>query len=167
MGRLEIVGVVVALAGVVGVHSMDVLVEDRMIETTGVLIAMTHPEFLAWCESKGAKPSVELDETHAGVASCAWIDPDTEHVWHTALHFDGVHRVPVKADAGLIDASEATLMRLVTNEFGPQDARTGEGFPVWEIELDGLPGRLTVAPFDDLTVLRMAREDQPAVVSMR
>ena len=55
----------------------------------------------------------------------------------------------------------------MTNEFGTQDARTGEGFPVWEIELDGRSGRLTIASFEDLTVVRMAREQGPAVLSMR
>lgn len=167
MGRLEIMGAMAALAGIVGVCSMDALVEDRMIETTRGLMGMTQPEFVEWCGTKGATSSIELDETGAGTASCAWIDPDTERVWHTALHFDGIHDVPLKADAGLIDASASTLMRLVTNEFGAQDTHTGEGFPVWEMELDGRPGRVTVAPFEDLTVVRMAREDQVAVLSMR
>ena len=167
MGRLEIVLLVAALAAIVGVQSMDTLVEDRMIETTGALMAMTQPEFLEWCERKGATSAFEGDEARVGTASCAWIDPDTEHVWHAALHFDRNRSVPVKADTGLIDASASTLMRLVTNEFGSQDARTGEGFPVWEIELDGHRGRLMVAPFDDLTVVRIAREEPAAVLSMR
>ena len=167
MGKLEIAGMVGALLAVVGVESSDAPVEDRLVETTRVLLSMTHSEFETWCDGKRAKAVSNVDETTGGTVTCAWIERDTERAWHAALHFDGVHETPTKADAGLVDASESTVLRLVANEFGSQDTNTGEGFPVWKIDVDGRPGRLTVAPFEDITLVRMAREDEPAVLTTR
>lgn len=169
MGKLEVAGLVAALAGIASVQSMEAPVEDRLIETTGSLMSMTHSEFETWCERNGATMTETLDDKGAGKVTCAWVEDGDggEHAWHAALHFDGIHQTPVKADAGLVEASESTVIRLVNNEFGGHDMNTGEGFPVWEIELDGRPGRLTVAPFEDITLVRMAREDRPAVLSMR
>jgi hypothetical protein len=128
---------------------------------------MTQPEFEAWCADRGATPHVDIDATRGGTVSCAWVDSTGKHAWHAALHFDGTLAIPVKADAGLVEASESTLFRLVTNEFGSHDTNTGEGFPVWEVEVDGGAGLLTVAPFEDITVVRMTRTSERPVLSMR
>ena len=129
MGKLEIVALFAAAAGFVGVQSLEGPVEDRLIDTAGALMAMTQPEFETWCERHGAQPNVEFDATRKGTVTCAWIDRDTQRAWHAALHFDGIDPTPIKADAGLVDASESTVLRLVSNEFGMQDMKTGEGFP--------------------------------------
>lgn len=167
MGKLEILGFVLALGAVIGAQATDKPAEGGLIVTTEALMGMTHSQFESWCRDQAARVSSEFDATKRGKATCAWLDAQTGRVWHAAVHFDGRSKTPAKADTGLLDASNAKLIRLVQNEFGMQDTRTGEGFLVWDVELDGRPGRLTVAPFEDLTIIRMARTEEPAVLSMR
>ena len=101
MGKLEIVASLAALSGLLGVQSLEPLVEERLIETPGLLMGMTHEDFRAWCQEKDATLSSELDETHSGVVACAWLDPETGEAWHAGLHFDGSASAR-KADAGLV-----------------------------------------------------------------
>lgn len=65
------------------------------------------------------------------------------------------------------EAANEMLLRLVHNTHGPRDGRTGEGFPVWAVDVGGEARHLTIAEFEDITVVRMARVEAPAVVSLR
>ena len=79
----------------------------------------------------------------------------------------GAHSSGGAVEDGLVDTDNERLLRLVHNEHGPHDAQTGEGFPVWDVDFDGQSVRLTMAPFEDITLVRMARVETPSMVSMR
>lgn len=155
------------MGALVGVQGSEAPVERRLIEMTRVLMNTAHGDFDDFCAERGADVVGSFDPSERGTATCAWLDAATDRAWHAAVHFDGTSPHPLKADAGLVDAASERLIRIVHNEYGAQDAQTGEGFPVWDVELDGVSGRLTVAPFEDITVVRIARDGEPAVLSMR
>ena len=167
MGKLERFAMVAVMGALVGVQTADAPVEDGLIQTTRVLMNITRVEFEHWCAERGTDAIASFDASDRGAVTCAWLDAASDRVWHAAVHFDRDSLHPRKADAGLVDAANRRLLRIVHNEFGAEDAHTGEGFPVWEVEVDGVPARLTVAPFEDITIVRIAREDVPAVLSIR
>ena len=167
MGKLEILAMVAVTGALLGVQTVDAPVENGLIDTTRVLIGMTKAEFEHWCAERGVAAATSFGPSARTHTSCAWLDASSDRVWYAAVHFHGDSPHPRKVDSGLVDAANQRLLRIVHNEYGAQDARTGEGFPVWEVEVDGVSGRLTVAPFEDITVVRIAREDRPAVLSMR
>ena len=158
---------VAAMGALLGMQTSDAPIEGELIEMTRVLISTTRGEFEGFCAERGVDSVVSFEPSDHERVTCAWLDPASDRVWHAAVHFDGASPQPVKADAGLVEAANARLVRLVHNEYGAQDARTGEGFPVWDVDLDGVSGRLTVAPFEDITVVRIVRTKEPAVLSMR
>jgi hypothetical protein len=167
MGKLEMLAMVAAMGALLGVQTAEAPVEDGLIDTTRVLVGMTKAEFKHWCAERGVAAATSFGPDARTHTSCAWLDASSGRVWYAAVHFHGDSAHPRKADTGLVDAASQRLLRIVHNEYGAQDARTGEGFPVWEVEIDGVSGRLTVAPFEDITIVRIAREDRPAVLSMR
>ena len=167
MAKLEVLGVAVSVLALLGLQNADRPAEHELLTTTRALMNMSRPEFAEWCEKRGAKVDVSAGPGTVAKATCAWLDDASEQAWHAALHFGEEYATPVKADSGLVEPSNGRILRLVHNAYGPRDGETGDGFPTWDLDLEGEPGRLTVAVFDDITVVRMARVESPAVLSMR
>ena len=167
MGKLEVLGVAASVVALLGLQTVDRPAEHKLLTTTRALIDMSRPELGEWCAKKGAKMVVSDRPNEVTKATCAWLDESSERAWYAALHFGEASATPIKADTGLVEPSNGMLLRLVHNTHGPRDGQTVEGFPTWDLDLAGKPGRLTVAAFDDITVVRMARVDGPAVLSMR
>ena len=167
MGKLEVLGVAASVLALLSVQTADRPAEHEMLTTTRALMDLSRPEFGKWCAKKGAEVTISEGTGELTKATCAWLDETSERAWHAALHFDDASATPLKADSGLVEPSNGMLLRLVHNTHGPSDGQTGEGFPTWDLDFAGQPGRLTVAAFDDITVVRMARVEEPAVVSLR
>lgn len=167
MGKLEVLGVAASVVALLGLQTVDRPAEHELLTTTRALMDMSRPEFEEWCDKKGAKVTTSNRPGEVTKASCAWLDEASERAWHAALHFGAGSSTPHKADSGLVEPSNDMLLRLVHNTHGPRDGQTADGFPTWDLDFAGEPGRLTVAAFDDITVVRMARTEAPAVLSMR
>lgn len=167
MGKLEVLGVAASVVALLGLQTVDRPAEHELLTTTRALMDMSRSEFQEWCEQKGAKVTTSERSGEVTKASCAWLDDASARAWHAALHFGDGSATPNKADSGLVEPSNETLLRLVHNTHGPRDGKTADGFPTWDLDFAGQPGRLTVAAFDDITVVRMARVEAPSVLSMR
>lgn len=167
MGKLEVFGVALVVVAFAGLHRTEPPPEAQLLTTTEDLLQMSRDGFEAWCRKRGANPRFSARPGMPSTVACAWLDAKTARAWHAAIQLDGRSPLAVKADAGLVEASNELLHRLVHTSFGASDGMTGDGFPTWKLDVPGGSGRLTVAEFDDITVVRMSREDAPAVVSLR
>ena len=157
MGRIEVVGLVTAVAGLLGSQSFGGLVEEELVSTPQTIISMSSTELERWCNEKGEAPEVSFLVNEQGTASCAWLDPASDRLWHVALHFHAGSPNAHQADAGLVGASKETVLRLVLNEHGTTVAQTEAGFPIWDVDLDDASAQLLVADYDEIVLVRLAR----------
>ena len=167
MGKVEALGLAVAVAGLLGTQATDGPAEAEQIATSKEIIGMSRTQFAAWCRTKQAESEGLFESSDETKSTCAWIDRETDEVWHTALHFDGRASTPRQAYTGLIDASGDTVLRLLHNEHGPTDGESADGFPVWRIELDGKEGLLAVAEYEEITLVQIKLPPKGVAVSMR
>lgn len=167
MGKIETLGVVVAVVGVLGSQSVDRLPEEALITTPKALIGMSHARFEAWCGNQGDDAHVTIDRSDDAKITCAWLDEQTGRVWHAALRFEEASARPYRADAGLVDASRETLLRLVLNEHGVMDGETQDGFPAWQVDIDDTHGLLSVADYGEITIARLEMPQKGVTVSSR
>lgn len=167
MGKVEALGLMVAIAGALSTQSADGPPEADQIATANELIGMSRAEFESWCLDKGAESEVSLGSSDETRSTCAWIDPQSGDVWHNALHFDRHSQTPRQADAGLLNASAPTVLRLLHNEHGTTDGETAEGFPVWKVDVEGRQGLLAVAEYGEITLVRLRVPEGGVALSMR
>lgn len=167
MGKVEALGLVVAMAGALGTRAVEAPPEARQIAMADKLVAMSRVEFESWCRDKGAQSDASLGASDDTKATCAWVESATGSVWHTALHFDGRSPMPRQADSGLLHASNETVRRLVHNDHGVTDGESAEGFPVWQVDVGGRDGWLAIAEYDEITLVQIRVAPEGAAVSMR
>lgn len=167
MGKVETLGLVVAMAGALGTQRAEAPPEAVQISTTKELIQMSREDFASWCDDKASTAEAAFDSDDPTLAACSWVDADTSEVWHSVLHFRAGESFPHQADAGLLHASGDTVRRLVHKEHGAADGRSREGLPVWEIEVDGRAAFLAVAEFDEITLVRLRLVESGVPLSTR
>ena len=80
MGKLETIGLVVALAAVIGMQRTGRPAEQGLVTTSAALMHMTRAELTAWCGERDGRVVNALDATGRGHVSCAWLDAETELV---------------------------------------------------------------------------------------
>lgn len=167
MGKVETLGLVVAMAGVLGTRGAEVPPEAQQISTPKALIAMSRHAFAEWCDDVTSSAEASFESSASTQATCTWVADDTGEVWHAILHFREGAAVAHQADAGLLHGSSDTVRRLVHKEHGAPDGRSVEGLPVWEVDVDGRAGFLAVAEFDEITLVRLKVREPAVAVSMR
>ena len=167
MGKVETLGMIVAVAGFLGAESTEPPLELEQIATARSIVAMSRSEFENWCHERGAISKLAFESSDEREVACAWVDQKTGAVWHTVLHFDPGASAAYQADTGLLDASADTLLRLLHKEHGVSDGRSVEGLPVWKVDVAGQDAFLAVADYDEIALVRLKLDREGIALSMR
>ena len=155
MGKIETLGLAVAMAGIVGAQSADCPAEEVQIQSAKAIIGMSRAEFDAWCLDHGAHAEAAQRWSDEQKSTCAWVDRKSGEVWHAAIHFHSASGQAHQADIGLLGASSDTVLRLIHNEHGGSDGRSVEGFPVWEVDVENQAALLAVADYEEITLVQL------------
>ena len=167
MGRVEILGLVVLVAGALGTQNADRPAEASQIEATKEIIGMSRVQFESWCAERRELAETVQRSSDETKTTCAWVDGETGKAWHAALHFHASDPQPHQADMGLVGASGDKVLRLIHNTHGTSDGRSAEGFPVWAVDVDDREGLLAVAEYEEITLVQLKVSPKSVALSMR